>query len=87
MKKKTKKPVSMLTRIRAKAYTKFVDAKKVKAARERAGLTKTQVAKALGWKPQQWGDFENARHPNPRIGTLLSVCKVLGCEIFDVLKA
>lgn len=64
-----------------------MDGKKIKSARERTGLNKTEVARRLGWKPQQWGDFERARHPNPRIGTLLAVCEVLKCELLDLLKA
>jgi DNA-binding XRE family transcriptional regulator len=82
----SKRTESGLKRIRVKAYSNAVDGKLVKAARVKAGLTQTQAAAALGWPTQRWWDLESARHPNPRIGTLLAVCKVLGCEITDLLR-
>lgn len=75
-----------LTRIRNKQYNVFVDAKRVTALRLAAGLTKTNAAKSIGWKVQKWHDFERARNPNPRIGTLLLVCKALRCEVQDLLR-
>lgn len=82
MKKKTKYG---LTRIRVESYNEAVNGAAVKACRESAGLTQSQAATALGWTVQRWSDFEKARHPNPRIGTLLAVCSVLKCKVEQLL--
>lgn len=78
--------VSVLTRIKIGTYNDCVDKNRIRAYRERSGMNGADVARALGWKAQQWSDFESARHPNPRIGTILAVCDVLGCEVTDLLR-
>lgn len=75
-----------MTRIRTKRYAKPVDGQLVKVVRERKGLTKAQAAREMGWTAQRWWDLENDRHPNPRVATLLAVCKVLGCEVTELLR-
>lgn len=85
--KKLKRVKPWLTRVRVKEYIDVVDHEKVKAMRERANLTQAGAARAMGWTAQHWGDFEWARHPNPRIGTLLAVADVLGCDVPDLLKS
>lgn len=81
-----KNAASVLTRIKVSTYTDCVDKNRIKACRQRSGMNGADVARALGWKAQQWSDFESARHPNPRIGTILAVCEVLGCEVTDLLR-
>jgi DNA-binding XRE family transcriptional regulator len=75
-----------LTRIRVSAYSKAMDGGKVKSLRDRAKLSQAEAAKSLGWTAQRWSDMENDRHPNPRLGTVLAICRVLGCEVTDLLR-
>jgi DNA-binding XRE family transcriptional regulator len=49
----------------------------VKEYRVRAGLTKSQAARACGLTPQGWNNLEE-KGANPRLSTLKKVCKVLG---------
>lgn len=75
-----------LTYIRERAYTMRVNVKRIKALRNRKGLTMATAARLSGLKTiQRWSDLENGRHKNPRAFTLAAVARVLGCKVDELL--
>jgi transcriptional regulator with XRE-family HTH domain len=66
-----------------------VDGGKIRAAREKAGLTLRAAATKARWGPTgwtRWSKLERGTIPDPRISTLGTVAKVLGCRIDDLVK-
>ncbi len=53
--------------------------------RESRKLTMQQAADVAGWTVQQWGDIERGRRKNPSIGSVVTVARVLGCKVDQLL--
>jgi len=58
----------------------------IRMRRQRRKLSLTEAAKAAGWTPQKWANLEAGRRPDPRVSTVETVAKVLGCKVDDLLK-
>jgi transcriptional regulator with XRE-family HTH domain len=62
---------------------------RIKAARERAGLTQQQVADTLGWTVVHFQRFEGLNHArkiNPTISTLFQLCTVLDIDLDELFR-
>jgi transcriptional regulator with XRE-family HTH domain len=63
----------------------LLSAARVLRYRERLGFSQTQAAKLAGWqRGQSWYKLE-MRNTDARISTLVTVARVLGCGISDLL--
>lgn len=56
----------------------------LKAARLKAGLMQSEVARRIGVERQAVHDTENKDHL-PRLTTIYRYCKAIGCEVADIL--
>lgn len=64
-----------------------IDNEKIKAIREKRGMTLDQAAKAAGLKNrQQWHQVESGARDNATIATLEKMAKALGVKAKDLLK-
>ncbi|QOV91075.1 helix-turn-helix transcriptional regulator [Humisphaera borealis] len=64
-----------------------IDLDKVKALREKRGLTQDEAAKLAGLpNRQKWYQLESGRIANPTIATLEAIAKALGVKARDLLK-
>jgi DNA-binding XRE family transcriptional regulator len=71
----------------SKVYNPTVDFGKIKELRLKLGINQTEAAKRAGWETQQqWANFENGKRPDPRLSSIVRVCRVLGCKVIDLLK-
>jgi len=68
-----------------------LDREKIKAARERAGLTQQQAGEAIGAKSTaakvRWYQIEAGTQGNPSLETIEAVCRVLGVGVDEILAA
>ena len=65
----------------------MLDKDKLKARREKLGLTMEQAAKAAGFASRQrWCDIESGRRVNLTLDVLDSIAAALGCKAKDLLK-
>ena len=55
-------------------------------ARLSVGLTQAQLAKAVGVKPQQIGNWERGLR-NPKLDALKKMADALGCDLSDLMKS
>jgi transcriptional regulator with XRE-family HTH domain len=63
---------------------------RIKAARERAGLTQQQLADSLGWTVvhlQRFEGLHHARKINPTISTLVQLCSALDINLDELFRA
>jgi transcriptional regulator with XRE-family HTH domain len=58
----------------------------IRMRRQRRKMTLTEAAKAAGWTPQKWANLEAGRRADPRVSTVETVARVLGCKVDDLLK-
>ena len=63
-----------------------MDGQKIRDMREERGLTRRQVSYQSGVTEGQLLMIETGRTENPRINTLISIARVLDCEISDFLN-
>lgn len=76
-----------LDRTPLKVYNPTVDFGKIKEFRLKLGINQTEAAKRAGWQTQQqWANVENGKRPDPRLSTIVLVCRVLGCKVSEILK-
>ena len=54
-------------------------------AREAAGMSKLDAARACGWHAPTWHQFEAGERPNPTLDTLETVARALRCCVQDLL--
>jgi transcriptional regulator with XRE-family HTH domain len=59
---------------------------KLTAARERAGITQAQAARAASMTPQQWHNVESGQRPDPRISTVARMARVCRAPLDDLLE-
>jgi transcriptional regulator with XRE-family HTH domain len=65
----------------------MLDTAKVKALREKAGLTMQAAADAAGFKSRQhWNIIESGKGKNITLETLGQIAKALGVKAKDLLK-
>lgn len=57
---------------------------KIKAARQKIGITQKQLAERLGTSPQNLAQYENGKR-QPKIETLEKIASALGVSEFDLL--
>lgn len=59
-------------------------AERLKAARERAGMTKSELARALGVDPRHVARQERPTHL-PSVGRVLAVARATGASVSEIL--
>ena len=65
----------------------MLDTGKIKALREKRGMTQAEAATAVGFKTlQAWSSIERGEQPNLGLQTLERVAKALGVKAKDLLK-
>jgi transcriptional regulator with XRE-family HTH domain len=67
----------------------MLDGGKIKARRQKLGLTLAGAARAAGWWRNgrtRWHDLETGRYPNVKLKTLASIARVLECGIEDLIN-
>lgn len=62
-----------------------LSAAKLRALRERAGLTQTDVAKAVGIARPNYVRMETGRNTNPKLNVAQAVARAIGCRVDDLL--
>ena len=50
---------------------------KFKELRISKGMTQPEIAEKLGYKTSMWQKLESGRTPDPRISTIVHICKTL----------
>jgi transcriptional regulator with XRE-family HTH domain len=58
----------------------------IRMRRKRKNLTLTEAANLAGWTPQKWANLESGRRKDPRVSTVETVARVLGCKVDDLLR-
>lgn len=64
----------------------LLDTSKIAKAREKAGITQSDAARAAGVSRQRWNDIEQGRKPNIELDTLERIAKAIGVKAKDLLK-
>ena len=65
----------------------MLDTEKMRALREKLGLTQEQAAHRAGLPGRaRWNDIENGRHANITLQTLDAIAKALGVHSAELLK-
>ena len=65
----------------------MLDYEKIKARREKLGLTQEQAAEKAGLgNRQRWNDIESGRRPSVNLDTLEKIAAALGVKAKDLLK-
>ena len=62
-----------------------IDGKRVKEARDKLGLTQTELAKLSGVSQGQLSEIESSSSTNARVGTLASLASALGVDPSELL--
>jgi transcriptional regulator with XRE-family HTH domain len=64
-----------------------IDIEKIKALREKRGMTQEQAASAAGLSNRQhWNQIETGLRSNLTVGTLEKIAQALGVRAKDLLK-
>ena len=63
----------------------MIDVEKIKAKREKLGLSQASAAEAAGFTRQRWNDIETGRKLNIEMATLEAIARVLKCRDKDLL--
>ena len=61
----------------------------IKSRREALDLSLADAARLAGWGEKargHWYDIESGRAPNPTLKTLLDMCRVLECDISQLVN-
>ena len=58
---------------------------KLRQERERANLSQEELARKAGVSQQAISMLENENRKNPRIDTVASIARVLGCTVDDLI--
>lgn len=56
-----------------------------KAFRKKFGLTQNEIANRLGWSVRQWQKLEYGTTPDPRLSTIVHICRTLEVSADDLL--
>jgi transcriptional regulator with XRE-family HTH domain len=64
-----------------------LDVAKIKALREKLGLSQEQAAQKAGFRGRQaWSNIESGQQGNPQLMTIERIAKVLGVKAKDLLR-
>lgn len=58
---------------------------KIKAARQKIGITQKQLAERLGTSPQNLAQYENGKR-QPKLETLEKIAEALGVDVWDLYE-
>ncbi len=65
----------------------LVDTSRLKQRRERAGLTRTELARLAGLHPRNYGSLENGEVATFRCGKAERIARALECSVEDIARA
>lgn len=63
-----------------------LDPSKIKARREKLGLTQTEAAERAGLLQPNWARIEGGQHTDPTLSTALAIAKALRCKVESLVK-
>lgn len=64
----------------------MLDPKKITARREQLTLSQVEAAARSQMTRQAWNAYESGRKSNPRLSTLLAICRALQCRVEDLIR-